>query len=224
MSTLVKICGITTADDARAAAEAGADMLGVNLWPGSSRYVSRETARAIRDAVDGGPAMVALFVDPTAPEIADGLAATGVTHAQIHGPVPQGVTPYIRATTPGMDDATDASWLLLDAHVPGQRGGTGRTFDWALARPHAAHRPVMLAGGLTPANVADAIAASGAQAVDVCSGVETAPGVKDHAAVRGFIAAAKATPLVMPAKAGISGAQGTSSLQPEAPAFAGATR
>jgi len=191
MTTLVKVCGITTPADARAAADAGADMLGVNLWPGSSRFVSRETARVIRDAVNGGPTLVALFVDSDARQITEALAETGIAHAQLHGPVPDGLAPFIRATTPDASEDAQADWLLLDAHVSGQRGGTGQSFDWTLARPFAAGRRVMLAGGLKPANVAEAIATSGAQAVDVCSGVEQAPGVKDHAALRAFVAAAR---------------------------------
>jgi len=222
MTALVKVCGITTPADARAAADAGAGMLGVNLWPGSSRFVSREMARAIREAVDGGPTLVALFVDPEARELADALAETGIVHAQVHGPVPAGVVPFIRATTAEGAGDEIARWLLLDAHVPGERGGTGRTFDWALARPHAARRPTMLAGGLDPVNVAEAITRSGAQAVDVCSGVEQAPGIKDHAALRAFVRAAKS---VVPANAGTPMGSGESFApnRLEVPAFAGTT-
>lgn len=201
--TAVKICGITRREDAEAAVEFGAHALGFVLWPSSPRCT---TPGAVREIVAGLPPFVTpvgVFVNPSADEVA--LAAdAGIRLAQIHGAVPVfagGRCPLavlrvvhlsettLEAIKPAIADAT----VLLDASDPVRHGGTGRTVDWTRARAVAARRRVILAGGLTPANVGEAIRAVRPYAVDVASGVEAAPGVKDHDLLRRFIAAAKET-------------------------------
>ncbi len=204
----VKICGVTRIDDALHAVAAGADLLGLNLWPGSKRYVEPARARILIDAVraTGSPVVVVgVFVDADEGAIVDHARALGLDVIQLHG----GETPALIAALVARDlvvwravamtgaDALAAhaapglAAYLLDTPTAGH-GGSGRTFDWTLAAAAvgAGHR-VVLAGGLHPDNVAAAIAAAGPWAVDVASGVESAPGIKDPHRVTRFIAAAR---------------------------------
>jgi phosphoribosylanthranilate isomerase len=206
----IKVCGVTLVDDAARITAAGADFLGLNFWPGSRRRVVAERAAAIAAAARGaGPAqLVGVFVDATAAEIAAVHAQVGLDIIQLHGAeTPDDAAAVARATglpvwkalaagAPADLDALDA-WavdaILLDTPTPG-RGGSGRSFDWGLARTarlgHPARR-LVLAGGLHPGNVAAAIAAAAPWGVDAASGVEAAPGIKDLAKVAAFIAAAR---------------------------------
>ncbi len=208
MSVAVKICGITRTDDAALAAGAGADYLGLNFWPGSKRHVTVAAACPLADAARAaasGVRLVGLFVDQPADVIIAAAVALALDAVQLHGDEPPELVAAL--TTAGLvvwkahavrDAATVAglsAWPaaahVLDAPSPG-RGGSGARFDWALATAAVAagHR-VVLAGGLTADNVAAAIAQVQPFAVDVASGVESAPGHKDPARMRAFLAAAR---------------------------------
>jgi len=197
--TRVKICGITRGGDARAAAEAGADAIGLVFYPPSPRFLSVERAVEIRDALPPFVSAVALFVNPDAAQVAQVLGRVRPAMLQFHGEeTPQfcaqfGV-PYIKAcrVRKGADlleylrpFSTAAGWLL-DSHVE-EYGGVGERFDWSLA-PAVRDRPIILAGGLTRDNVAEAIRHVRPWGVDVTSGVESAKGVKDVAKIAAFIA------------------------------------
>ena len=202
---LIKICGITNASDALAAVEAGADLLGFNFYPKSPRYVSPDEARRIVEMLPESVARVGVFVNADAPEtVARIVSESGVGAAQLHGDeTPEfcarlGGVSVIKALRVGRGFSferallykTDA--LLLDAYDKDAFGGTGRTFDWSLARAAREVVPkLFLAGGLTPENVAEAIRAVGPFAVDVCSGVETSPGRKSHSLMRHFVEAVR---------------------------------
>lgn len=207
----VKICGIRSVEDARTAADAGADYLGL-VFAESPRRVDLAQARAIRDALPQGPPRVGVFDRAGPDEVVVAVEAADLATIQVHGEYAPGELtrlvraagrPFIRALHAGRDNLGDdleealASdpppfALLLDTPVEGLAGGSGRTFDWQLARDPARRTRVFLAGGLTPANVAAAIRAVEPYAVDVSSGVEAAPGRKDRELVRTFIAAARA--------------------------------
>lgn len=201
--TAVKICGLTRPEDADAAVECGADALGFVLWPSSPRHT---TIAAVRDMVRRLPPFVtpvAVLVDPSGDDL-DRAAEAGIRLAQIHGAVPVRSSgrprlPVLRAVhlsasgDAAIEPAVADDTVLLDAYDPVQHGGTGKTVDWARARVIAAARRIVLAGGLTPGNVADAIRTVRPYAVDVASGVEREPGIKDHAKLRAFIEAARGT-------------------------------
>lgn len=191
---IVKICGITRPDDARLAVSLGATHVGVICWPGSPRFVEPAAAAAIVEAVGGRAVTVGVFVDES-PERMNQLAAeVGFALLQLHGheapPVgPLLARPYIKALAVGPDlDAGLAHWpgvpVLLDAHDPVRRGGTGAVVDWDRAAAVARNRQVILAGGLRPENVGDALARVRPAGVDVSSGVESAPGIKDEERLR----------------------------------------
>jgi phosphoribosylanthranilate isomerase len=201
MDLLVKICGVTTAKDAAMAAELGADAIGINLWPGSKRYVEPAQAREIAAAVPAGILKIGVFVNARVEEVAGALVHLGLDRVQLHGD-------EVAADFSGFDasslirvvrvrDAVSfagaAGWSpalwLYDAFVDGY-GGAGVTAPWSLIADRA-RRPFLLGGGLTPENVAEAIRATRPDGVDVASGVERAPGVKDPAKVAAFIAAAR---------------------------------
>lgn len=193
--TRIKFCGITRPEDARAAAAAGASAIGMVFWPGSPRAVDVETARAVVAALPAGVPAIGVFVNQSVDEINAAIEGAGLFGVQLHGDEPLEMIgrirrPVIRAAS--LDDAAiidglpPAVTLLLDAADPRQRGGTGRTIDWDAAAAIARRRPVVLAGGLTPLNVGDAIRLVKPYAVDVSSGVEREPGVKDHARIRAF--------------------------------------
>ena len=195
--TAFKICGITREDDAELAVSLGASALGFVLWPGSPRHVPLARVRAIAATMPPFVTPVGVFVDPTPTDIAD-AASAGIRLAQVHGMVPAvSALPVLRAVHLGdSEDGLDADVgagepVLLDAHDPVLHGGTGRTVDLARAAAVAARRVVVLAGGLTPANVADAIRTVRPYAVDVASGVESAPGLKDHDKLRAFAKAVR---------------------------------
>jgi phosphoribosylanthranilate isomerase len=201
--TAIKICGITRLEDAEAAVALGANALGFVLWPQSPRHASPEAVQRIGAFLPPFVIKVGVFVSPSAGDVTD-AAARGIQLAQIHGDVPawpggRPPVPVIRAVHLGADgpesiepEVPDAT-ILLDAHDPDRHGGTGTTIDWNRAALVARLRRVVLAGGLTPDNVAQAIEAVRPYAVDVASGVEASPGVKDHELMRRFIAAAKET-------------------------------
>ncbi len=202
MTVLVKICGITRVEDALAAVRLGADWIGFNFWPRSRRYIAPAAAAAIVAALPPAVLPVGVFVDPTADELAEAVRASGVRSAQLHGDEP----PELCAASPvpvvkgiRVRDAHSLAQLatyevagfLLDSATPGY-GGSGTPFDWALAAEAAAAVPLWLAGGLTPENVGEAVKRVRPRGVDVASGVESAPGVKDLAKMEAFIRNAKA--------------------------------
>jgi phosphoribosylanthranilate isomerase len=205
--TLVKVCGITNLEDALAAIEAGADMLGFNFYARSPRHVGPGEARRVVERMPEGVACVGVFVNvPSPAEVLEIARESGVSAVQLHGDETpefcralEGLT-TIKALRVGRDYgvetaaayATDA--VLLDAYAPDAFGGTGHTFDWTLARATREAVPrLFLAGGLKPSNVADAVNAVGPYAVDVCSGVETSPGRKSFKLMRDFVAAVRAS-------------------------------
>lgn len=198
--TAIKICGITRPEDAEAAARFGASYIGFVLWPASPRAATLDLVRLIAPMLPEGVTPVGVFVDPTRQQIND-AADAGIRIAQVHSGSDAALNditiPVIRAVHLAADRANGIEpdiadeLILLDAHDPVKHGGTGRTIDWSRARLVAQSRQVFLAGGLTPFNVADAVRAVNPFAVDVSSGVESAPGIKDHRLVRSFVAAAK---------------------------------
>ena len=199
----IKICGLTNAVDANCAVAAGADYLGFVLYAGSPRGISLQTLAGIQRSLDPCCPVVAVMVNPS---LADALAAVefgGADIVQIHGTVTTEAFrdfpyPMWRAVAAGAGKlAPDpsvwpASRYVVDAAVPGQHGGTGVHADWNVAARLARVYPVMLAGGLTPDVVAGAIQAVQPLGVDVSSGIEGAPGRKDHTLMRAFIAAVRA--------------------------------
>jgi phosphoribosylanthranilate isomerase len=197
----IKICGITTAADAEACAALGADMLGLNFVPGSPRRVDVPAARAIADSVRGRVEIVGVVADLDEQALLDLRAAAGLDRLQLHGDEPPDLVQRLgaiafKALRIGSDAdvaAADAyeGLILVDAKVKGALGGTGRAVDPALVAPLARRRPVLLAGGLGPGNVADAVRVVAPWGVDVANGVERAPGVKDLAKVASFVRAAR---------------------------------
>jgi len=197
--TAVKICGITRQDDAEAAAAFGADFVGFVLWPQSPRATTVARIREIIPSLPDSVVPVGVFVDPAEQDIRD-AANAGIRLAQVHGRAPAALRdisiPIVRAvhlSAAGIEPDIPDDLVLLDAHDPVSIGGTGKTIDWARASRVARARRVILAGGLTPLNVRDAVAIVQPFAVDVASGVESRPGIKDHALVQAFIRAAKET-------------------------------
>lgn len=200
-SVRVKICGITRLEDALAAVRLGADALGFNFWPRSKRFIAPADARAIVRRLPPFVTAVGVFVDPARDEVLRAQDASGVTVVQLHGDEPPELCaslpfPVVKAirVTDGHSLAKLASYevqaFLLDSPSAGY-GGSGTAFEWELAAEAAGELTVILAGGLAPENVADAIAVVGPWAVDVASGVERAPGVKDAERMRSFIEAAR---------------------------------
>lgn len=201
MPVRVKICGITRLEDALLSARLGADAIGLNFWPGSKRYLPPAAAREITRRLPPLVTAVGVFVNPTRDEVLRAAEASGITVAQLHGDespelcasLPLPVLKAIRVTGPEALAALasyEVQGFLLDAAAPGY-GGSGTTFDWSLAAEVAQAVPVLLAGGLGPENVAEAVRLVSPFGVDVASGVESAPGVKDPEKLRRFIAAAK---------------------------------
>lgn len=197
----VKICGITRLDDALAAVALGADALGFNFWPRSKRYLPPGEARAIVRRLPPFVTAVGVFVDPSRDEVLRAVDASGVGVAQLHGDeppelcasLPLPVLKGVRVSGPHALAALasyEVQGFLLDAPSPGY-GGSGGTFDWSLAAEVARELRVVLAGGLGPDNVAEAVRVVRPWAVDVASGVERGPGVKDEERMRRFIERAK---------------------------------
>jgi phosphoribosylanthranilate isomerase len=199
----VKICGITSRDDARAAVEAGADALGFVFVEGTPRWIEPEAAAAITAELPPFITAVGVFADRTTSEIERIAAVSGISVAQLHGDEPpeacvQLRIPFVKAIRIAREGDLahlaaykEARAFVLDAYDPARLGGTGRTFPWAIAREAARQHRIVLAGGLTPDNVAEAIAQVRPYAVDVSSGVETSPGRKDHRKLRAFIERAR---------------------------------
>jgi phosphoribosylanthranilate isomerase len=192
---IVKICGITRLEDARAAVDAGATALGFVFWPDSPRFVDPFCARAIAASLPPFVTTVGVFVDQPAAYVSGVASLVPLSAVQLHGrETPKMAAaigrPVIKAVTLGdgdLDRWPPHVMLLLDVHDPVKRGGTGRTIDWGAAAAVAATRPVLLAGGLTPENVAEAIARVRPHGVDVSSGVEQSPGIKNHERVRALL-------------------------------------
>ena len=200
----VKICGLTTVDDAVRCVELGADAIGLNFWAGSPRRVDVAQAREIVEAVADRATIVGVFVDFTLDRVREILQETGIPWAQLHGDEPPELLAKLLPQAYKAIGVRDGSaielarsypgeHILLDASVLGMPGGTGRTFDWEIASAVAQERKLTLAGGLTPDNVAEAVRVVQPFRVDVASGVESAPGLKDPGLVRRFIEAARAT-------------------------------
>ena len=199
MRTRVKICGITRAADARAAAEAGADAIGLVFYPPSPRYLSTERAVEIRDALPPFVQTVALFVNADAAQVSQVLGRVRPAMLQFHGDetpefCAQFGVPFVKACRirPGTDPLSylqrypRATAWLVDSFVP-EYGGVGEAFDWSLV-PRELSRPLILSGGLHAGNVAAAIRAVHPWGVDVSTGVESAKGVKDAARMAAFVA------------------------------------
>lgn len=186
---MVKICGITTEDDALQAAEAGASAIGFNFYRKSPRYVTPEAARRMGERLPAEVLRVGIFVDATTAEIEVGAKEAALDIVQLYGDCRAVGLRVWRACAAGsaLDDAT-AEAFLLDTPSRTLHGGTGRTFDWALAR-HAGKR-IVLAGGLDASNVRAAIEAADPWGVDACSRLETSAGRKDPRRVKDFIQAA----------------------------------
>ena len=192
--TLIKICGITALEDALAACDAGADALGFNFWPRSPRYIEPERAAQIIERIPGNVLAVGVFVDEPAERIEATAAAAGVEVAQLHGACGAPRLRWWKALEAGPDvrrqmKQSDAEAFLLDAPAGAQRGGTGRVFDWTLACGLPGR--IVLAGGLGPDNVREAIRAARPWGVDACSRLESAPGRKDPEKVRAFVRAVR---------------------------------
>lgn len=213
--TYVKICGIRTLKDAITACDLGADALGYNFYSKSKRYLSPATAAEIQGELSRRGYRVTgvgVFVNASSAEICEIIADCNLGYAQLSGDETTEFAhslpmPWFKAIRPQTDEDAHAQSLtfsrpnqrpalLVDAYRPGEYGGTGHTGDWALAQTLAAQDPLYLAGGLTPDNVRQAIAQVRPWGVDVASGVESAPGVKDAAKMKRFIEEAKSTRLV----------------------------
>jgi phosphoribosylanthranilate isomerase len=202
MSFLVKICGITRPEDAEQAAAAGADLIGLNFWRGSKRFVDDKQARDISAAIPPGVLRVGVFVNAHPLVVTETVADLKLDRVQLHGDEiagswnwlpPEQVIRVIRVR----DDASlkealswQASLFLYDAYAEGY-GGSGKRAPWEVVAA-GARRPFLIAGGLNPANVAEAITAIRPDGVDVSSGVESAPGIKDVRKMRAFIKQARA--------------------------------
>jgi phosphoribosylanthranilate isomerase len=203
MALWIKICGVTSPEDARLAIDAGADAVGVNLVPSSKRRVDADTARAIVRAVGEAGEVVAVVADLAVEELRAVGARTGVRSLQLHGsesaavvaalaPLAYQAVRIATAADVAAARAFAGARLLVDAKVPGELGGTGHAFDWALVTELARERPLVVAGGLTPENVGRAVEAVRPYGVDTASGVEGAnPRAKDPDKVHAFVAAAR---------------------------------
>lgn len=191
--TKIKICGITREEDALAAAGYGADFLGFIFVPSTPRFVEPERAAAIAAAVRArghAPKIAGVFRDASNDYIRAIAALAGLDIVQLHGAesdddirelgLPAVKTLRVRDALPATQATPSAAWLLFDTYDERRAGGTGRSFDWALLSSYERSKPFFLSGGLGPDNVAAAISLVRPDAVDVGSGVEAAPGVKDH--------------------------------------------
>ena len=202
MPTRVKICGITRLEDAQQAVDLGAAALGFNFYPPSPRYIEPEAARAMVRLMPPFVTSVGVFAQETdAGRVISMALEAGVTAVQLHGPGFPDLQELLSAFTLVVAVPVRANFkaealakfrpnaYLLDAFDPDRPGGTGKTFDWKAAREAKRYGPIILAGGLTPENVGQAVRVVRPYAVDVASGVESAPGIKDAAKLRAFFAA-----------------------------------
>jgi phosphoribosylanthranilate isomerase len=203
----IKLCGITSLDDARLAVDAGAWAIGTILWPQSPRACDPAEAARIVAALRRRAHVCGVFVNAHLDEVSELVDALGLTMVQLHGDEgPAYCSEVARRTGAKVIKAAAVStqadvqtletfhtdFHMLDAHRPGMRGGTGETFDWELVRARRSSIPLILSGGLRPDNVAEAIASIDPFAVDTASGTEAAPGVKDPEKVAAFVAAVEA--------------------------------
>jgi len=201
----IKICGVTNVRDAKASVELGAHLIGLNFYPQSPRYIEPKVARQIVEALPTNTVAVGVFVNGNADEIRKTANTAGLRCIQLHGNFSPEMAhelagefrvirvfsthPRFRPEDVSLFPDSD---VLIDAHHPDLRGGTGRTCDWPAARATLAFtRFLILSGGLNAQNVARAIATVTPHAVDVCSGVESAAGLKDHRALENFIGAVR---------------------------------
>ena len=201
----VKICGITNWTDARRAYAAGADFLGFNFYPESPRYISPVQAAKIVKKLPDTVSVVGVFVNEPEETVVATAKMVGLDFVQLHGDEsPQAVEKLARRVrvikalrvkkpfrSTELSRFRAAKAFLLDGFDRKARGGTGKTFDWSVARRLNRGRKIFLAGGLTPANAAEAVAAAKPFALDVCSGVESSPGKKDAARIVAFMEAAR---------------------------------
>ena len=202
----VKICGVTTADDARYALDCGADALGINFVPGTPRCLDEAAAAEIVAELPPFGVRVGVFVDETAQRVESIARRVGLDAVQLHGEetpetcgrlIDRGLRVIRGLRVRGAETIEEAArypdcTILLDAFVKGELGGTGKTFDWSLARELASGREVILSGGLKPGNVAEAVRQANPYGVDSSSGIEgRVPGRKDPALVREFIGNAR---------------------------------
>jgi phosphoribosylanthranilate isomerase len=202
----VKICGITNWPDARCACEAGADFLGFNFYRRSPRYIDPGRARAIVRRLPKTVASVGIFVNEREDELVRVAQLVGLDYIQLHGEETPAAVSRLRRALPAvriikairvrktfhvkqLSRFHDASAILLDSFDGRRVGGTGKLFDWSLAARANGRTRIFLAGGLTPAKIADAIRVVHPYAVDVCSGVESSPGEKDRVKVRALMRA-----------------------------------
>lgn len=201
MNVRVKICGVRRLEDALLAAELGASAIGFVFWPESPRFVDPYRAKRIVAALPPFVATVGVFVDQPAEHASSVARLLNLAAIQLHGD--EDPAPFLRTgyrviksrpvtgtfDTEAVGRIPPAVTILLDAHDPVRRGGTGQTIDWSVAARVAASRRTILSGGLTPANVRAAVEQVRPYAIDVSSGVESAPGVKDPAKLRAVFAA-----------------------------------
>ncbi|MGA9055646.1 MAG: phosphoribosylanthranilate isomerase [Terriglobia bacterium] len=202
MPTRIKICGLTRLEDAQRAADLGAAALGFNFYPLSPRYIEPAAARAIIRRLPPFVAAVGVFANETdAGRVISQAREAGATTVQVHGPRFPALDELLAVFTLVVAVAVGEGFkseelrkikpsaYLLDAFDPDRLGGTGRTFDWSAAREAKQYGPIILAGGLTPENIARGVREVRPFAVDVASGVESAPGIKDAAKLRAFFTA-----------------------------------
>jgi phosphoribosylanthranilate isomerase len=201
----IKICGITNVQDAKACAELGVDMIGFNFYPQSSRYIEPRLARRIVRVMSADLRAVGVFVERYPENIRNTANAAGVRCIQLHGPIPVEASRELAAEFHVIRAfSTDSGFrpeivslfghcdVLIDAHHPNLHGGTGLTCDWETARrARSFARFLILSGGLRAQNVGEAIATIWPHAVDVCSGVESTAGTKDHHALADFVKAVR---------------------------------
>jgi phosphoribosylanthranilate isomerase len=198
---IVKICGVRTAEDALLAAELGAWAVGFVFWPGSPRFIDPYRAREIAALLPAWVTPVGVFVDQPAEYVAGVAGLVRLGAVQLHGTEQPSAYRHLRhrliksvpvgANFDGgsISALPESVTVLLDAHDPVRKGGTGRTIDWTRAAAAAAIRPVFLSGGLTPDNVGEAVARVRPRGIDVSSGVERSPGLKDPAKLRALFSA-----------------------------------
>jgi phosphoribosylanthranilate isomerase len=200
----VKICGITNWSDARRAVAGGADFLGFNFYPASPRYITPAKTRRIVNRLPKGVCAVGIFVDAPPEKILAAAEKARLDYVQLHGEESPAAVAQLKKSLPvikairvrapfrlsQLAPYKGADALLLDGFDPKQVGGSGKTFDWAIARRAGKRYRIFLAGGLTPENVAQAIATATPFAIDVCSGVEAQPGKKNPARMKAFLDAA----------------------------------
>jgi phosphoribosylanthranilate isomerase len=201
----VKICGITNWSDARGAIEVGADFLGFNFYRESSRYIAPAAARRIVQRLPAGVASVGVFVNEPEPEMLAIARRVGLDYVQLHGDETPEIVSRMRRSfrvikaihvrdsfrVAQLANFKRASSILLDGFDARLRGGTGKSFEWKVAKSAGRKHRIFLAGGLTPENAAEAVSAARPFAIDVCSGVESRPGKKDAARMRALVAAVR---------------------------------